>query len=176
MIEHVEHARRLVPSLPETGIGVDLGSGGGVPGLILAADRPGMSWVFVESNLRRTSWLQEALEWVGLGNVTIRNERAEDTGRSELRGRAAVVTARSFAAPAITAECAAPLLAPGGALWVSEPPVPPSDRWPATGLGELGLRAEPDSGAQSWASFVAERPCPDRYPRRVGIPAKRPLF
>lgn len=176
VIEHVEHARRLVPSLPETGVGVDLGSGGGVPGLVLAADRPGMSWVFVEANLRRTEWLQEALGWVGLGNVTIRNERAEETGRSELRGTAAVVTARSFAAPAITAECGAPLLGPGGVLWVSEPPSPAADRWPAAGLREVGLRVAVRSGVRSWAALEVSSPCPDRYPRRVGIPVKRPLF
>ena len=176
VIEHVEHARRLVPSLPETGVGIDLGSGGGVPGLVLASDRPAMTWVFVESNLRRTMWLQEALDWVGLTNVTIRNERAEETGRSELRGTAAVVTARSFAAPAITAECGAPLLTAGGVLWVSEPPERSPDRWPPTGLRQVALRAAAGPEVRSWAAFEASGQCPDRYPRRVGIPAKRPLF
>ena len=175
VVEHVEHARRLTPSLPPEGAGVDLGSGGGVPGLVMAVDRPGITWTFVESSLRRAVWLGQAMEWLALTNVVVRNERAEETGRSPLRGTADLVTARSFAAPPITAECAAPLLRIGGLLWVSQPPTPDPSRWPAAGLAQLGLRAI-DNGVKSWAAFVAETPCGERYPRRVGIPGKRPLF
>ena len=146
-----------------------------MPGLVLALDRPRIAWTFVESNLRRAVWLGQAIEWLGLSNVVVRNERAEETGRSGLRGTADLVTARSFAAPAITAECAAPLLRLGGLLWVSQPPTPDPGRWPPAGLAQLGLRPV-DNGVRSWAAFVAETPCGARYPRRVGIPGKRPLF
>ncbi|GAC1312922.1 MAG: hypothetical protein NVSMB16_09760 [Acidimicrobiales bacterium] len=175
VVDHVVHARRLSPALPSVGLGVDLGSGGGVPGLVFALDHPGMDWVFVESQERRAAWLMEAIAWIGLTNVVVRRERVELTGRSDVRASAAVVTARSFAPPAVTAECGAPLLAHRGRLWVSEPPEPSPGRWPAEGLALLGLvRRAPE--AQSWVALDLVEVCPDRYPRRVGIPAKRPLF
>lgn len=89
------------------------------------------------------------------------------------------MVARGFGPPAVTAECAAPLLAEGGRLTVSEPPEPPPDRprWPPEGLAELGLALGPEWHVPfHYRSFVQVERCPDRYPRRVGVPAKRPLF
>ena len=131
--------------------------------------------MFVESQARRAAWLREAVTWLELANVSVLEERAELTGRGDLRGQAAIVTSRSFAAPGITAECAAPLLDVGGVLWVSQPPAPSATRWPTEGLALLGLRPREET-VTSWVGFSLESPCPDRYPRRVGIPAKRPLF
>ena len=174
--EHVVHAERLVPALPAVGLVIDLGSGGGVPALVLALHRPTLGWVLVESRERRATWLCEAVARAGIAaTVEVRHERAETTGRGPLRGAGSVVTARSFAAPGVTAECAAPLLAPGGRLWVAEPPAPSVERWPSKPMHELGLRALPPS-VPSWAGFEAVRPCPERYPRAVGVPSKRPLF
>ncbi|GAC1377027.1 MAG: 16S rRNA (guanine(527)-N(7))-methyltransferase RsmG [Acidimicrobiales bacterium] len=175
VVDHVVHARRLSSALPSVGLAVDLGSGGGAPGLVFALDHPGMDWVFVESQERRAAWLIEAIAWIGLPNVVVRRERVELTGRSDLRASAAVVTARSFAPPAVTAECGAPLLAPQGRMWVSEPPEPSPTRWPAEGLALLGLVSRAPE-VRSWVALDLVEPCPDRYPRRVGIPAKRPLF
>lgn len=175
VVDHVVHARRLSCALPSVGVGIDLGSGGGVPGLVFALDHPDMEWIFVESQERRAGWLAEAVAWVGLANVVVRRERVELTGRSELRATATVVTARSFAPPGVTAECGAPLLAPGGTLWVSEPPEPTGTRWPTAGLALLGLARRPPE-VRSWVALERVGFCPDRYPRRVGIPAKRPLF
>jgi 16S rRNA (guanine527-N7)-methyltransferase len=104
--------------------------------------------------------------------------RAEEAGhRPVLRGSMDLVVARSFGPPAVTAECASPFLRVGGWLVVSEPPSAPQDRWPDGGLAELGLR---NGGAvhsdRSFKTLVQDRPCPDRYARRNGVPAKRPLF
>jgi 16S rRNA (guanine527-N7)-methyltransferase len=174
--DHVRHAWPLVPVLPEAGVAVDLGSGGGVPALVLAWARPRLRWVLVESQDRRARWLHEAARRAGMAERTeVRQERAEATGRSTLRGQADVVTARSFATPAVTAECATGLLAVGGVLWVAEPPAEALNRWDGDVLDELGLRAV-DGAPPGWAGFEQVRPCPDRYPRRVGIPSKRPLF
>lgn len=134
-----------------------------------------MEWIFVESQERRAGWLAEAIAWVGLTNVEVRRERVELTGRSAVRGSAAVVTARSFAPPGVTAECGAPLLEQQGCLWVSEPPEPTATRWPPEGLALLGL-ARRAGEVPSWVGLERVGTCPERYPRRVGIPAKRPLF
>jgi 16S rRNA (guanine527-N7)-methyltransferase len=91
------------------------------------------------------------------------------------------VVARSFGAPAVTAECAVGFLRPGGRLAVSEPPEcaePASVRWPEAGLGHLGFA--PPARVQHAAAnaVVLELPAApaDRWPRRDGVPAKRPLW
>ena len=88
-----------------------------------------------------------------------------------------LVVARSFGPPAVVAECAAPFLRVGGRLAVSEPPTG-EDRWPPAPLAELGLEATErrDVGGAHVQLLRQTAPCPDRYPRRTGVPTKRPLF
>ncbi|HEY3140570.1 MAG TPA: RsmG family class I SAM-dependent methyltransferase [Acidimicrobiales bacterium] len=178
----VAHARGFMVEIPAPERLVDLGSGGGLPGLVLADCWPKAQVFLVESNQQRCQFLAEAVERLGFGDrVVVLQERAETTGRRpELRGTIDLVVARGFGPPAVTAECGAPLLGVGGRLVVSEPPaeVPgEAPRWPSEALAELGLA--PD---RVWAtefhyrSLAQVRPCPERYPRRVGIPAKRPLY
>ncbi|MBW3627023.1 MAG: hypothetical protein KY412_05385, partial [Actinobacteria bacterium] len=85
-----------------------------------------------------------------------------------------------FGRPAVTAECAAPLLAGGGLLLVSEPPegaAEEGERWPAAGLDGLGLVLRTfTAGPPRIAVLQQTGACPERFPRRVGIPAKRPLW
>jgi 16S rRNA (guanine527-N7)-methyltransferase len=154
---------------------MDLGAGGGLPGLVLALGWPASHWVYLDASERRTAFLTEAVDEVGLADrVQVLRGRAEDLGRDPaLRGGFDLVTARGFGAPAVTAECAAPFLAVGGRLLVSEPPGD-DERWIPAGLALLGLLRGPRlHGCQV---LDQTEPCPDRYPRRVGIPAKRPLF
>jgi 16S rRNA (guanine527-N7)-methyltransferase len=91
-----------------------------------------------------------------------------------------VVTARSFGSPAVTVECGAPLLGVGGVMVVSEPPGDADERrWPEEGLAQVGLvrasrlRLDDRFGYQV---LVKSGETPERYPRRVGVPSKRPLF
>jgi 16S rRNA (guanine527-N7)-methyltransferase len=110
---------------------LDLGSGGGLPGLVLAGLLPATSWVLLDSMHRRTAFLQEAVQELGWADrVRVVTARAEDAGRSDLRGAADLVVSRSFGRPASTAECGAAFLRVGGQLVVSEPPEPSVDRWP----------------------------------------------
>jgi 16S rRNA (guanine527-N7)-methyltransferase len=165
-----------------TSSAVDLGTGGGLPGLVLAVlGGPDRRWRLVDANRRRCAFLRGAVEDLGLAaRVEVVEDRAEVVGRQpEHRGRADVVVVRSFGAPAVVAECAAPLLAVGGRLLVSEPPDGTIlNRWPAEALAELGMSAAVlhEGGGAHLAAMTQLRPCPDRYPRRVGVPAKRPLF
>ncbi len=182
-------ARRLATraglALPRV---VDLGSGGGLPGLVVTCGWPEARLVLLEANGRRAAFLQAALRRLELeGRASVLHERAELAGRRETeRGAFDGVLARSFGPPAVVAECAAPLLRTGGWLVVSEPPPdsrPEKDltdacgRWPTGELAQLGL--EPVEALHEDFAFQVLRqamPCPERFPRRDGVPAKRPLF
>jgi 16S rRNA (guanine527-N7)-methyltransferase len=136
-------------------------------------------WVLLDAGRRRTDFLTDAVAELGLAErVAVRRARAETAGRDPAcRGQFDLVVARGFGSPAVTAECAAPLLRTDGLVVVSEPPEA-GDRWPNDGLTLLGLEPVgrfglPDAGVQV---LRQTRPCPERYPRRVGIPAKRPLW
>lgn len=158
---------------------LDLGSGGGVPGLVLALEWPGVRLTLLDANERRVTFLRRATATLRLQpRVEVLLGRAEAVGRDEARrGRYSLVVARSFGPPAVTAECSAPFLAVGGRLVVSEPPDGPENRWPADGLSVLGMGpARPVRGAYAYQVIYQERACPDRFPRRVGVPAKRPIF
>ena len=160
----------------------DLGSGGGLPGLVVAHALEGATVALIDSSARRTAFLRRAVARLGLGDrVRVVEDRAEVCGRDEaLRGSFDGVMARSFGRPAVVAECAAPLLKSGGWLLVSEPPSgrpPEGSRWPAEPLRQLGLVPdEPTREGFEYQVLRQREPCPDRFPRRVGVPAKRPLF
>jgi 16S rRNA (guanine527-N7)-methyltransferase len=168
-----------------TGRWMDLGSGGGIPGLILAHRWPDREAVLLDSNERRSRFLLEVVEDQGWGSrIRVVTDRAEIAGRTdELRASFSLVVARSFGSPPVTAECAAPFLQEGGALIVSEPPQeetagePPATRWPDEGLAPVGLERQAQWRNSFGYQILRQASlCPDRYPRRVGIPAKRPLY
>jgi 16S rRNA (guanine527-N7)-methyltransferase len=161
---------------------VDLGTGGGVPGLVLASCWPETRVALLDANERRTAFLREVVEgWPGGANAQVIRGRAEELGRSkECREQFATVTSRSFGLPAATAECGASFLAVGGFMVISEPPDPGSgDRWPEAGLALLGLAPKAvhrPTGRFGYQLLTKVEPLDDRFPRRVGIPAKRPVF
>ena len=183
---HLDHARAFaVAAGPAPTLAIDLGAGGGLPGLVLAVEMwPETRWVFLDAQQKRTAFLVEAVEALDLEDrVVIITDRAEAIGRDfSHRDRYDLVVARSFGAPAIVIECAAPLLVEGGALVVSEPPAADAGlRWPAAVLAELGCAPAapvvvPGDPEVHLVRIERVGPCPERYPRRVGIPAKRPLF
>lgn len=176
---HLQNGAAFIEALVGVGgLVVDLGSGGGLPALVVAESRPDLRLVLVEALAKRCRFLEWAIDEVCVTDrAQVVEARAEDVGRGLLRGSAAAVTARSFGPPAATAECAAPLLHLGGRLLVSEPPQG-SDRWPRAGLARLGMAPAAVIEAHGAHIQIIEQtdPCPDRYPRRVGIPAKRLLF
>jgi len=158
---------------------VDLGSGGGLPGLVLA-QRPGARGALLDARHRRAEFLAGAVADLGLDDrIAVIADRAEDAARDpEHRGRYGLVTARSFGAPAVTAECAVGFLRAGGRLAVSEPPGGDRARWSAPALETLGLSPPHfvhHGGASAALLDHPGEPAP-RWPRRPGIPTKRPLW
>lgn len=112
---HILNSSSLAPFLPGTGAVADVGSGAGLPGIVLATMRPDLAFHLIEPMQRRVTWLRETCEALGLENVIVRQARAE-----ELRGAlvADVVTARAVAPLDRLARWALPLVRPGGRLVV----------------------------------------------------------
>jgi 16S rRNA (guanine527-N7)-methyltransferase len=182
---HIRHSEGFAAAV-ESALGrqprnfADLGTGGGIPGLVLGVRWVEARGIFVESGQRRCVWLREAVCQLGIeGRIEVVEARAEAAARpGPRREQFEAVTARSFAEPAITAEIAAGLVGLGGVLVVSEPPEPDPERWPAAPLQEIGF-APAERREWHGAHFVVVRKVastPERVPRRVGRPAKRPLW
>jgi 16S rRNA (guanine527-N7)-methyltransferase len=181
---HLEHAEALAAAVGSDfgGRFLDLGSGAGIPGLALLLAWPQATGTLLDSRLRRCAFLEEALGELGVaGRGDVACGRAEELARREdRRGAYDVVVARGFGSPATTAECAVGFLRAGGQLVVSEPPGEPRrDRWPAEALDELGFQGPELRGRDEGPRFAVltlPEPASDRWPRRVGLPAKRPRW
>ena len=181
----VEHAlgfwRAIVASgFTPTRAVLDLGSGGGLPGLVLQGVMGALPMTLLDGSVRRCAFLEEAIEELNIAErVSVACGRAEELGHVETaRSSFDLVVARSFGPPAAVAECAAPFLAIGGRLLVSEPPEGVTeDRWPPEGVAALGFGPvrEISVGAR-FALLELLEPCEERFPRRTGVPSKRPLF
>lgn len=110
---HLINCALLGEAVPEGTRLCDIGTGAGLPGLVLALSRPDLQVTLVEPLLRRTIFLDEAVAALGLGNVEVVRCRAE-----HLHGRRTfpVVTARALAPLDRLLRWAMPLVEPGGAL------------------------------------------------------------
>ncbi len=136
----VAHAGRFVSLVPADARRlVDLGSGGGLPGLVIADALPELEIVLVERREMRADLLRRAVRALGASErVRVYGGDVQAIAATEA-GQFDVVTARSFASPAITARWASVLVRVDGVVLVSEPPEAPAERWPAATLEPLGL-------------------------------------
>jgi 16S rRNA (guanine527-N7)-methyltransferase len=155
----LDHARAFVGALAGvTGTVVDLGSGGGVPGLVIARARPDLRLVLVDRRARRADHLTRLVGRLGLDDrVEVLAVDAAAISR-RLSSPADAVVARGFGPPAVTLRAAAPLLRPGGLIVVSEPPPDErGDRWPAALLVDAGV-VEVSTSDQRVAVFRLAQP------------------
>jgi 16S rRNA (guanine527-N7)-methyltransferase len=108
---HVADSLQLLPLLPPgDGPLVDLGSGGGLPGLVIAAAQPGRAVHLVEADKRKAAFLATAAARLGLSRVSVHAVRAESVSLAD----AAALTARAFAPLGLILPHAARILGPGG--------------------------------------------------------------
>ena len=185
--EQLEHALGFVGVI-ESELGrapgsvLDLGSGGGPPGLVLAACWPTTRARPGRGQPPSCGVPAESLVRLGAAeSAEVATGRAESLGHQpDLREAFECVTGRSFGRPAVTAECGSAFLSLDGRLVVSEPPdaATKEDRWPPAGLAPLGLSRPRMVRFGRFGYRVIDKAAPisARYPRRLGIPAKRPLF
>lgn len=110
---HIVNSAALLPFLPTEGTVIDVGSGAGLPGLVIASARPDLEVTLVEPMERRCEWLEYAAGKLGLQNLTVVRARSESLGRSL---RADVVTARAVAGLGKLIRLTSKLIAPDGGL------------------------------------------------------------
>lgn len=122
-IEHVADALTLLRHLPRESVRLaDVGSGGGVPGIVLAIARPDCSMALVESIRKKADFLKMAVAALSLNQATVICDRVESVGRSERRETFDVVTARAVAELPTLLEWSLPLLRVGGRLLAMKGP------------------------------------------------------
>ena len=145
---------------------VDVGSGGGSPGIPLAAALPDREVSLLEASRRKCEFLREVAG--EFPNVTVIEGRAEE----QETDRFGVALAKALAKPQVAAEWCLPLVRPDGAaiLWVG----------PSADLAAVGRAAEQVGGAtpeleEGLVVVQKASPTPQGFPRRAGMARKRPL-
>jgi 16S rRNA (guanine527-N7)-methyltransferase len=111
---HLINCAVVAELLPERGVLVDIGSGAGLPGVVLAMLRPSLRVILLEPLLRRSVFLEECVAELGLSNATVLRARAEEKAAAHIE--ADVATARAVAPLDRLAGWAVRLLRPGGEL------------------------------------------------------------
>jgi 16S rRNA (guanine527-N7)-methyltransferase len=163
----------------------DIGSGAGFPGLVLAIARRHASYVLAEATRKRAAFLEIAVSALGLENVTVAAARAEEMGRDpEHRERYDLVLSRAVAPLPVLLEYCLPLVRLGGQFLAQKGPEAPNEleeagRTLAALGGRVGrtqsLTLPQQRGERVLILVEKAEATPPRYPRRPGIPAKRPL-
>lgn len=173
-------ARPLVES--ETVI--DIGSGGGFPGLPLAMALPATSFTLIDSVIRKAEFIEMAASSLALENVTVIPARSEELAAGSGREAFRSATARAVAPLAALAELASPLLEEGGALIAWKGQREPEQEEALAALGsrismELSevIEVVPFEGSHTRNLYVVTKtgPTPEELPRRPGMARKRPL-
>ena len=143
---------------------VDVGSGGGVPGIPLADALPDREVVLLEAEQRKCKFLER---WAP-ANARVVWGRVEEQGTDW----AGVAVAKALAPPPVAAEWCLPLVRPGGIalLWVGETADPVAVAQVAKRLG-----GEPEESPSGFLVLRKLVPTPEGFPRRVGVARKRPL-
>jgi 16S rRNA (guanine527-N7)-methyltransferase len=182
-IEDREEARRalvddavVAAPLLERGPVVDVGSGGGSPGVPLAAARPELEFHLLEASRKKCAFLQKLA--AAFPNISVVCARAEEHARGPGRDAYGAAVARALAPPAVAAEWCLPLVAPGGLvlLYTGDPQ---ADRVASVARlmgGDTPEVARVRGSERRHLVVVRKRePTPERFPRRPGAARKRPL-
>jgi len=172
LLDHLGEARRVV----------DVGSGGGLPGLPLKIMRPELEMTLVEADRNKAAFLVSACAQLGLAGVEVVDRRAEEVGRDPRHREAFdAAVARAVAPMPVLAELCLPLVRVGGRL-LAQKTESEDVSVAARAIHILGGAAPIVSRAPSQARqggtvvIVGKvRPTPDAYPRRAGVPARKPL-
>ena len=186
---HFAESFALLCALEERGLlrspALDIGSGAGLPGLPVKIARPELRLTLLEPNEKKAAFLRRVIAELSLEGADVVAARAEEAGRApEHRETYALVLARAVAPLPVLAELALPFLAVGGVLAAPKGSAALREiREAQAALTQLGgvveetvRLEEPAEGRPPTLVIVRKTgETPERYPRRPGIPRKRPL-
>lgn len=172
LLEYLGAARNLV----------DVGSGAGLPGIPLKIARPELQVTLIEADLAKAAFLVHACATLRLENVEVVPRRAEEAGHDPpLREKFDVAVARALAPLQVLVELCLPLVRVGGRLLAQKT----TDEDPAAAAhaidllgGALSQVVPAPSAARAAGTVVVinkVQSTPDRYPRRPGVPSRKPL-
>ena len=172
LLEHLGEAHRLV----------DVGSGGGLPGLPLKIARPDLAITLIEADQAKAAFLVQACARLELEDVEVLARRAEEIGRDgRYRESFDVAVARAVAPLPVLVELCLPLVRVGGRLLAQKTdkePIKAAERAIEV-LGGSRARVVPARSAvrRTGTLVIVEkvRPTPAPYPRRPGLPRRKPL-
>ncbi len=154
--QSIDHSMQFVHALGDLTPGsrlIDIGSGGGLPGLVLADCYPTVEIFLLDRREKRTDFLRRAVGRLGWSHVTVIAADVGDEITSVESGRSAafdVVTARGFGPPEVTVRAARRLIGCEGRIVISDPPV--EERWPTGLVAELSLCRERHGGVSVFRS------------------------
>ena len=166
---------------------VDVGSGGGLPGIPIKIVEPRLRVALVEATAKKARFLRLAVEKLSLEGVQVTNARVEEVARTKVhRGAYDVVTVRAVARLAVVAEYCVPLLRVGGHVISMKGRLEDEEIGEgARAAAELGARVSelirvprlPEIEEKERTLVILEKveETPEKYPRNVGVPAKKPL-
>lgn len=180
---HIKDSLAILDFTSLAGKGVDIGSGAGFPGLILAIYCPEVLFWLIESDMKKSMFLEKACAECGIRNVQVLQKRAEEAGRdSLLREGFDFCTSRAVAAMNVMLEYSLPLVKKGGLVFMWKGPKWQEELKEAdNALKVLGgqvidVYSYSLQDHQRYIVVVEKKELtPEKYPRRVGIPSKRPL-
>jgi 16S rRNA (guanine527-N7)-methyltransferase len=174
---HLAEARLLLGhAAPGAGARVvDIGAGGGVPGLVIAILRPDLRVTLIESDRRKAGFLLHAAAVCECPQVSVDPRRAEDVGHDPAhRGTYDLAVSRATASAPALCELALPLLQAGGRLVALVADAEADAAFAAAAASACG-GGVPAVLAPGILCVTKVGPTPERFPRRTGVPARRPL-
>ncbi len=156
---------------------IDIGSGGGLPAIPLAVAMPQVQFTLLEANDRKCAFLEHVAAALNLTNVVVAAGRAEELGhRPTLREQFDRAISRAAARPEVLLELALPFVRTGGDLVAQVSPLDPLELEPAARLLGGGTpRLEHPAGGHALLVVPKLAPTPTRFPRRTGVPGRKPL-
>jgi 16S rRNA (guanine527-N7)-methyltransferase len=179
---HLLESWAVADALPCVGRWLDLGTGGGLPGLVAAVRHRDVEWVLLDATRKKVAAVDSFVAVLGLDNVRTVHGRAEELAHGPLRGTCAGVLARAVAPLSTLTELARGFLAPAGWLAAVKGPAWQTELSEAArGLRILRYRsvsttAVPDTIRPTWlVTMRAVGFPPAGYPRRTGLPRGAPL-